>query len=100
MSVPSITDFGMISRSPWIRERRKRFEKYSLVNGEIKERKFMIQIQMLYTGQKIGIGNRLKILLKVLLYQFVILLQDLEFHISMEAVILGRQHAQSKFLKI
>ncbi len=60
----------------------------------------MAQIQTLYTGQKIGIGNRLKILPKVLLHQFVILLQDSEFHISMEAVVLGRQHAQSESLKI
>ena len=50
----------------------------------------MAQIQMLYTGQKIGIGNRLKILQKVLLYQFVILLQDPEFLISMEVVVLKR----------
>ena len=60
----------------------------------------MAQIQTLYTGQKIGIGNQLKILLKVLLHQFMILLQDSEFHISMEAVVLRRQHAQSESLKI
>ena len=60
----------------------------------------MAQIQMLYTGQKIGIGNRLKILPKILLHQFMILLQDSEFHISMEVVILERQHMQSESLKI
>jgi len=84
---------------PLKEEKRKRFEKYSLVNSEIKERKFMTQTQTLFTGQKIGIGNQLKILLKVLFYQFVILLQDPEFLISMEVVVLKRQRMQFKFSK-
>jgi hypothetical protein len=59
----------------------------------------MAQTQMLFTGQKIGIGNRLKILLKVLLHQFMILLQDPEFLISMEVVVLERQRVQFESLK-
>ncbi len=59
----------------------------------------MVQTQTLFTGQKIGIGNRLKILRKVLLHQFVILLQDPEFLISMEVVVLKRQRVQFKSLK-
>jgi hypothetical protein len=35
-----------------------------------------------------------------MLHQFMILLQDLEFHILMEAVVLKRQHAQSEYLGI
>ena len=59
----------------------------------------MAQTQTLFTGQKIGIGNRLKILPKVLLHQFMILLQDPEFHISMEVVVLERQRVQFEFSK-
>ena len=75
------------------------FEKFSLNNGVIKVRRFIVQILISYIGLRIGIGNRPKAFLIALHLQFMTLLQGPEFLILMEVVVPVRQRVQSESLR-
>ena len=83
-----------------INQKNKKSEKFNTVNGVTKVKKYIDQLPILYTGQRIGIGNRSKIFLKVQHPRFMILLQDVGNHILMEEVVQEKQHVQFEFSKI
>src|SRR6185295_14230382 len=94
---------GFIDQTPMlfhINQKNKKSEKFNLVNGVTRAKRYMVQMRTLYTGQKIDTVNRSKIFLIVQRPRFMILLQDIEIHISMEEADLVKQHVEFESIKV